>query len=103
MTSTVQVGIDRSLASVSGPRTAIESELIGSLPKVRAFALSLTKDRDRAEDVAQEAVMKAWSRAELFAGGSNLEAWLFTITRNEFLRDVRRRTREVEDVDGAIA
>ncbi|MEZ5774288.1 MAG: sigma-70 family RNA polymerase sigma factor [Hyphomicrobiaceae bacterium] len=77
--------------------------LLGAVPNLRAFALSLAGRHDLADDLVQETLTKAWTSRATFEAGTNLKAWLFTILRNTFFSDYRRRTREVEDIDGAIA
>jgi RNA polymerase sigma-70 factor, ECF subfamily len=77
--------------------------IMGSLSPLRAFAISLTHDMNRAEDLVQETVLKAISKQEKFEAGTNLQAWLFTILRNLYFSAHRRTRREVEDADGAYA
>ncbi|WP_244513978.1 MULTISPECIES: sigma-70 family RNA polymerase sigma factor [unclassified Methylobacterium] len=79
------------------------TELTKALPGLRGFALSLTADASRADDLVQETVLRAWARQDLFVPGSNLKAWLCTILRNQFYTECRKRKREIEDVDGAAA
>ncbi|WP_201842087.1 sigma-70 family RNA polymerase sigma factor [Microvirga zambiensis] len=74
-----------------------------NLAPLRAYAISLTKAVDRAEDLVQDTVLRALSRQESFQAGTNLQAWLFTILRNSFFSDHRRSSREIEDVDGRLA
>ncbi len=74
-----------------------------SIPSLRAFAISLTRDADRAEDLVQETVLKAISKQEQYEAGTNMQAWLFTILRNLFCSERRKSLREVEDVDGSYA
>src|SRR5690606_21963626 len=50
----------------------------------------------------QETLVKAWDKQDSFQPGTNLKAWLFTILRNEFYSQMRKRRREVEDTDGLI-
>ncbi|KFB08881.1 sigma-70 family RNA polymerase sigma factor [Nitratireductor basaltis] len=76
--------------------------LLAAVPVLRAFALSLSKNADRADDLVQETLVKAWDKQESFQPGTNLKAWLFTILRNEFYSQMRKRKREVEDSDGSI-
>lgn len=76
--------------------------LLASVPTLRAFAVSLSKNADRADDLVQETLVKAWDKQTSFQPGTNLKAWLFTILRNEFYSQMRKRRREVEDSDGAI-
>lgn len=76
--------------------------LLAAVPTLRAFAVSLAKNADRADDLVQETLVKAWDKQDSFQPGTNLKAWLFTILRNEFYSQMRKRRREVEDSDGAL-
>ena len=58
---------------------------------------------ERADDLVQETLLKAWSHIDSFQVGTNLRAWLFTILRNLFHSEYRKRRREVEDADGKYA
>ncbi|MGH1574947.1 sigma-70 family RNA polymerase sigma factor [Methylobacterium sp. P31] len=82
---------------------AFRQGLIEMLPGLRAFAMSLIHNEERADDLVQETLLKAWAKQDLFAPGSNLKAWLCTILRNQFYTEMRKRKREVEDADGAAA
>ncbi|HEX9905055.1 MAG TPA: sigma-70 family RNA polymerase sigma factor, partial [Propylenella sp.] len=82
---------------------ALREDLLASIPNLRAFAVSLTGNSERADDLVQETLMKAWAKFDTFQEGTNLRAWLFTILRNEFYSQVRKRGREVEDAEGAYA
>jgi RNA polymerase sigma-70 factor (ECF subfamily) len=77
--------------------------LLPVLPELRAFALSLTHDGVWADDLVQETLLRAWSGAEQFQEGSNIGTWLFTILRNLFYTEHRRRRREVDDPQGKRA
>jgi RNA polymerase sigma-70 factor (ECF subfamily) len=77
--------------------------LLAAIPSLRAFAFSLIGRSDRADDLVQETMMKAWSHHASFQPGTNLRAWLYTILRNEFYSQMRKKGREVEDVDGAYS
>lgn len=77
--------------------------LVAEIPSLRAFALSLTGDVDRADDLVQETLVKAWAAYSSFAEGTSLRGWLFTILRNAFYSEFRRSRREVADVGGAAA
>jgi RNA polymerase sigma-70 factor (ECF subfamily) len=74
--------------------------ILAILPRLRAFAISLCGKVDRADDLVQETVVRAFTNFSSFEPGTNLQAWLFTILRNQFRSDYRKRRREVEDVDG---
>lgn len=82
---------------------ALRRDLLGSIPNLRAFAVSLTGSSERADDLVQETLMKAWAKFDTFQEGTNLRAWLFTILRNEFYSQVRKRGREIEDAEGTYA
>jgi len=83
--------------------TALKTALLAELPSLRAFAISLTGSHDRADDLVQETVMKAWAAHASFTEGTSLRAWLFTIMRNTFFSQHRKTRREVQDVDGEAA
>ncbi|MAB00156.1 MAG: RNA polymerase subunit sigma [Stappia sp.] len=78
----------------------IREEIISCIPSLRAFAASLVGVGDRADDLVQEALMKAWANISRFQAGTNMKAWLFIILRNTFYSECRKRKREVQDVDG---
>jgi RNA polymerase sigma-70 factor (ECF subfamily) len=81
---------------------AFKAELLGAIPSLRAFAVSLSQNADRADDLVQETLVKAWDKHESFQPGTNLKAWLFTILRNEFYSQMRKRGREVQDSEGLM-
>lgn len=81
----------------------IKADLISVIPNLRAFAVSLCGNPDRADDLVQETLVKAWGNLDSFVEGTNLPAWLFTILRNFYYSEYRKRRREVADSDGAIA
>lgn len=78
-------------------------DLVMHLPALRAFAVSLTRNVTAADDLVQDTIVKAWTHIDKFAVGTNLQAWLFTILRNTFYSDLRKRRREVPDSDGVHA
>jgi RNA polymerase sigma-70 factor, ECF subfamily len=77
--------------------------MLAAVPGLRAFAISLCGNPDRADDLVQEALLRAWANLASFEPGTNMPAWLFTILRNLFRSEFRKRRREVEDVDGSYA
>lgn len=85
------------------PHDELQRGLAELIPNLRAFARSLCGAPDRADDLVQETLVKAWRYQSQFAAGSNLKAWLFTILRNAYLSERRKRKFEVEDVDGSLA
>ena len=77
-------------------------QLKAILPRLRVYALSLTRDRDAADDLVHDTVIKALTGRQSFQPGTNLAAWLFRIQRNEFISGLRRQ-RPTVPVDTAIA
>jgi RNA polymerase sigma-70 factor (ECF subfamily) len=90
-------------APQKGASAHMTADLLAVIPNLRAFAVSLCGNLDRADDLVQETLVKAWSNLESFVEGTNLRAWLFTILRNIYYSEYRKRRREVADPDGAIA
>lgn len=80
----------------------LRQSLLNTIPSLRAFARSLCGNTTLADDLVQETLVKAWANFSSFQEGTNLKAWLFTILRNEFYSQVRKRGREVEDADGKL-
>src|SRR5258707_60579 len=78
-------------------------DVVALIPCLRAFAWSLSHNASDADDLVQEALIKAWSHREKFEPGTNLRAWLFTILRNTYYTAVVRRRREVRDETGKYA
>ncbi|WP_246116932.1 sigma-70 family RNA polymerase sigma factor [Denitrobaculum tricleocarpae] len=83
-------------------KASFKESLVGAIPNLRAFAVTLTGNVDRADDLVQETLVKAWSKSDSYEEGTHLHAWLFTILRNTFYSEFRKRKREVEDTDGSI-
>jgi RNA polymerase sigma-70 factor (ECF subfamily) len=81
----------------------IRDQLLAAVPSLRAFAISLCGNVDRADDLVQETLMRALANIHSFQPGTNMPAWLFTILRNLFRSEYRKRRREVEDPDGSYA
>ena len=81
----------------------MRDRLPACLPHLRAFALSLTRDPVRSDDLVQSTLLRAWANLDHFQHGTNLEAWLFTILRNSFYSEFRKHRWEVEDPEGGYA
>jgi RNA polymerase sigma-70 factor, ECF subfamily len=79
----------------------LHAEMLSLIPKLRSYAVSLSHDRDQAEDLIQETLLSACRNIDQFEPGSNMAAWLFTILRNHFYSEYRRRRRDVQDVEGS--
>jgi RNA polymerase sigma-70 factor, ECF subfamily len=82
---------------------SVRDAILAAVPSLRAFAISLSGNVDRADDLVQETLLRALANIDSFQPGSNMPAWLFTILRNLFRSEYRKRRREVEDADGSYA
>jgi|SRR5688572_18686995 RNA polymerase sigma-70 factor, ECF subfamily len=82
---------------------ALRDAMLAAVPSLRAFAISLSGNVDRADDLVQETLLRAIANIESFQPGTNMSAWMFTILRNLFRSEYRKRRREVEDTDGSYA
>jgi RNA polymerase sigma-70 factor, ECF subfamily len=71
-----------------------KKELVALIPQLRAFARSLTGDPTAADDLAQDAMVKAWDARASFEMGTNMKAWTFMILRNQFYSEKRRSWRQ---------
>lgn len=80
-----------------------QRDLLAKVPSLHRFALSLTRNPTPADDLLQNTLLRAWRSRTSFAPGTNLEAWLFTIMRNQFYSAFRNHGREVQDEDGGHA
>ena len=69
-------------------------DLVALIPHLRAFARTLCGDAAAADDLAQDAVMKAWDARSSFQMGTNMKAWTFMILRNQFYSEKRRSWRQ---------
>ena len=81
----------------------VRAGILANVPSLRAFAISLSGNVDRADDLVQETLLRALAKIDSFEPGTNLPAWLFTILRNVFRTEYRKRRREVEDSNGRHA
>jgi len=75
---------------------AFTAELTALIPHIRAFARSMCGNPTAGDDLAQDALLKAWSAHASFTPGTNMKAWVFMITRNAFYSDKRRSWRSVQ-------
>ena len=82
---------------------SVRKAVLGAVPSLRAFAISLCGNVDRADDLVQETLLRALANIDSFQPGTNMSAWLFTILRNHFRSEYRKRRREVEDGEGHYA
>lgn len=96
-------------ADPQGPKDALpDAELAAALPRLRRYARVLTGDRNRADDLVQDTLARAWEKRDLWRAGSDLRAWLFTIMHNVHVNQFSMRRREqaessVDAEDGPVA
>jgi len=76
----------------------VTEEMVSLVPQLHTFARSLCRDGVRADDLVQEALLRAFNNIDRFKPGTNLKAWLFTIMRNEHYSQLRRRKFEAHDI-----
>jgi len=80
-----------------------EADLVACIPHLRAFAWFLARNRDRADDLVQEAIVRALTAAHQFRAGTNLKAWMFTILRNLHYNEARKNRFVVQSLDDPLA
>ena len=73
---------------------SFEKNLFGCLDSLYNFAYSLTRNREEAEDIVQEASLRGFKSYHKFDEGTNFRAWMFTIVRNIFINEYRKKSRE---------
>ncbi len=94
--------IDGQGSKATASETAFKAELVALIPHLRAFARTMTGDATQADDLAQDALAKAWQARASFTMGTNMKAWTFMILRNQFYSDKRRSWRNTQlDQDAA--
>ena len=77
----------------------IDLQLNGHRAELQGIAYSFTKDLENANDLVQDTFLKAIRYADLYKEGTNLQAWLYTIMRNTFINDYRKRMKHNKAVD----
>ncbi|PHR12619.1 MAG: RNA polymerase subunit sigma-70 [Sphingopyxis sp.] len=68
-----------------------KEQLTEAIPHLRAFGRSLSGDRDVADDLVQDTLLKAWAARDRFIAGTSMRAWTFVILRNTFFSSMRRK------------
>jgi RNA polymerase sigma-70 factor (ECF subfamily) len=86
----------KNAAADPATEAAFKRELIGLIPHLRAFARTLAGDPTAADDLAQDAMMKAWDARASYQMGTNMKAWTFMILRNQFYSEKRRSWRQTQ-------
>ena len=77
-------------------KAGFDLDLKSILPQLRVYALSLTRNGDRADELVQQTAVKALAGRASFRPGSNFGGWIFRIQRNEFISELRRNRPTVE-------
>jgi RNA polymerase sigma-70 factor (ECF subfamily) len=73
-------------------------DLLAAIPRLRRYARVLTQDTTRADDLVQETLARGWEKRRLWAAGTDLRAWLFTIMHNVFVNQRAMSVREAQNV-----
>jgi RNA polymerase sigma-70 factor, ECF subfamily len=84
-------------------RRRFESLCESLRPDLLRFAFWLGRDRALAEDVVQEAMLRAWKSLDSLADESKAKSWLLTIVRREFARSFERKRHETTDLETLVA
>jgi RNA polymerase sigma-70 factor (ECF subfamily) len=88
------MAVAQTRSAVSANDEAFKKELVQLIPHLRAFARTLCGDAAAADDLAQDAMLKAWDARNSFQMGTNMKAWTFMILRNQFYSEKRRSWRQ---------
>ena len=91
--ATIRTRADRAGGALPG----VHDAMLAAVPGLRAFAISLSRNADRADDLVQETLLRAMANIKSFQPGLQMSAWLVTVLRNQFRSECRKRRREVED------
>ncbi len=81
--------------------TNFSSDVVGLQSSLKPFALKLTRDMDDAEDLIQETMFRAFSNEDKFQSGTKLKAWLYTIMKNIFINNYRKKIKRNTIVDNS--
>ncbi len=76
--------------------------VVNNAEYLRPFAVTLTRDQETARDLLQETMFRALANKEKYNVGTNIKAWLYTIMRNIFINDYRRRAKQAKVLDNGI-
>jgi RNA polymerase sigma-70 factor (ECF subfamily) len=85
---------------ISHPADSLRDAFVAAIRHLRAFAFSLCRDAQLADDLVQETLVKAWQKRGSFEEGTNLKAWLFTILRNNYFSELRKKKHLLAEVNG---
>ena len=88
-----------SAAQTASPEELLEELVRDHLDAVYRVAYSVVRDSALAEDVSQDAILKAWRALPTFRGESSLRSWVLRITHNTAISTLRKRREEIRDPD----
>ena len=71
-----------------------ENILVANVDFLKPFAFTLTRDNETAQDLTQETLYRALANKEKYNVGTNIKAWMYTIMRNIFINDYRKKSRQ---------
>jgi RNA polymerase sigma-70 factor (ECF subfamily) len=92
------VATSRATQAPPMPDTLPHPDLVAALPRLRRYARVLSRDPDRADDLVQDTLARAWEKRRLWQAGSDLRAWLFTIMHNVFVNQRALARRDARNV-----
>lgn len=76
----------------------VKTQIVVLIPKLRRYARALTQDKERADDLVQDALERALTKVELWKRGTDLRAWLFTVLHNVYINNLKKHHRGGEHV-----
>lgn len=82
---------------------SLHDSVLAAVPSLRAYAVMLAGNKDRADDLVQDTLLRAIRHIATFQPGTNMQAWLMTILHNCFVSDYRKSCREARETDGIRA
>lgn len=87
------------MASLQSPSSPDAGAMLGWLPRLRRYARVLRRNREDADDLVQDTLERAWSRAGLWQGVGDMRTWLFSIMHNLHVDALRRGRLDVVELD----
>ena len=103
MRTATMAELEKTTVRTAAETETLKADLIALMPALRAYSRSLCANQATADDMVQEALVKALDNLHRFGIGTSIRAWVFTILRNTYYTALRKSRREVEDADGAHA
>jgi RNA polymerase sigma factor (sigma-70 family) len=76
--------------------------VVNNTEYLKPFAVTLTRDQETAKDLLQETMYRALANKDKYNAGTNIKAWLYTIMRNIFINDYRRKAKQNTVLDNSI-